>query len=363
MSKNNIELANLYNGNIVITENVGAGTVTVRNSSIENMTVESKASVILDEATSIKKLSIKANAKITSTKTLENKYSKHKTRTTQNESSLQPVISEVEIEYGLKPLFEGGNIGNVTTLPKSEIIISDKSEAVIKKIESPENEKKTYLSSDSEYKGDGIKINIFNRPDNAEYMQIFKTSEGSFLQQIAWFDSNAVWDPDQIERFKKDSFTYEYLDAGKEYTFLVNFLKKQGTGGNNFSIISSAEIKVIPEKGQEFTFDKENINMKIDSETGIVKWESIPKINTMPGSNIQYTLNCGDWKYFGHRIRNAEKPEAFYPFNIYTEMDYIDSKLYNGTKVFISVEYRYNGYVWNLYETDPFDYDLTKVKK
>lgn len=362
VTKNNIELTNLYNGNITITNNVGAGTVTIRNSSIENMVIESKASVILDEATSIKKLSVKSNAKITSTKTLENKYSKHKTKFTQSESSLQPVISEVEIEYGCKPLFEGGNIENVTTLPKSEIVISGKSEAIIKKVEKSVENEKTYLVADSEYNGNGAKIDIYNRPADAEYMQIYKNSQGSYMQQIAWFDSHATWEPEQIERFKKDSFTYEYLDAGKEYTFIVNYLKKQGTSGSNFSIVSSAEIKVVPQKGQAFTFDKENISLKIDTETGIAKWENSPKLNTKSGSIIQYSLNCGDWKYFGHRIRNAQTSEAFSPFDIYKEIDYIDSKLYDGTKAYISVEYKYDGFVWNLYTSDIFDYDITKAK-
>lgn len=362
ITKNNVELVNLYNGNIIVTNKVGAGTVIIRNSSIENMIIESKASVILDEATSIKKLSVKANAKFTSTKTLENKYSKYKSKSSQSDTSLQPVICEVEIEYGCKPLFEGGNIENVTTLPKSEIVISDKSEAVIKQVEKSAEKEKLILVSDSEYQGNGAKIDIYNRPSEAEYMQIYKTTEGSYLQQIAWFDSNATWEPKQIERFKKDSFTYEYLDAGKEYTFIVNYLKKQGTSGSNFSIISSAEIKVVPEKGQAFTFDKENISLKVDMETGIAKWENSPKLNTKPGSIIQYSLNWGDWKYFGHRIRNAESSEAFSAFDIYKEMDYIDSKLYDGTKAFISVEYKYDGFVWNLYTSDIFDYDITKAK-
>lgn len=362
VTKNNITLANLYNGNVVITDEVGAGTVIIKNSSIENMIIESKASVILDEATSIKKLRIRGNAKITSTKTLENKYTKHKVKSVQSGSSLQPLISEVEIEYGCKPLFEGGNIENVTTLPKSEIVISTKSEAVIKQVEKSAEKEKLILVSDSEYQGNGTKIDIYNRPNEAEYMQIFKNSEGSYMQQIAWFDSNATWEPEQIERFKKDTFTYEYLDAGKEYTFIVNYLKKQGSGGNNFSIISSAEIKVVPKKGQAFTFDRENISLKIDTETSIAKWENCPKFNTKPGSIIQYSLNCGDWKYFGHRIRNAESSQAYSSFDIYKEIDYIDSKLYDGTKAYISVEYKYDGFVWNIYTSDNFDYDITKAK-
>lgn len=363
ITKNNIELANLYNGNITITAGVKTGTITIRNSSIENMIVESKATVILDEATSIKKLYIKANAKITSTKTLENKYSKSKSKLSRRENSLQPVISEVEIEYGYKPLFEGGNIEKVTNLPKSEIVISDKSEAVIKKIENPVAEEKTYLAVDSEYNGNGTKINIYNRPKDAEYMQIYKTNKGSYPQQIAWFDSNATWEPEQIKRFKKDSFTYEYLDAGNEYTFIVNYLKKQGTSGNNFSIICSAEVKVVPEKGQSFIFDKDNINLQVDSQTSVANWENPPKINSKPGSIIQYSLNCGDWKYFGHRICDTESPEVFSAFNIYNDMNYIDSKLYNESKVFISVEYKYDGFIWNLFTTDSFDYDITKARK
>lgn len=360
VTKNNTTLENLYNGNIVVTNDVGAGTVRLNNSSIENMTVESKASIILDEATLIKKLNIKANAKITSTKTIENKYSKNKTG--KDDINYQPAISEVEIEYGYKPLFEGGNLENVRILPKSELVISDKSETVVKKIERPVEEEKTFLAADPDYKENGVRILVYNRPSEAEYMQIFKNSEGGYMQQIAWFDANATWEPEQIERFKRDFFIYEYLNAGKEYSFLVNYLKKQGNSNSNFSIISSSEIKVIPEKGQEFTFDRENIRFKINSETGIAEWEVSPKLDTKPGSIIQYSLNCGDWKYFGHRIRTTDDPEVYYPFNIYDEMNYIDSRLFNGTEVFIAVEYKYDGFVWNIYTTDSFPYDITKAK-
>lgn len=389
ISKNGLELTNLFNGNITILDETGAGTVTLKNSSIEVLTVESKSTVILDSTTTIKKLIIRDNAKITSTKTLEKKYSKKKDKNPDNYVTQQPVIETVEIDYGLFPLFEGGKIENIVKLAKpetpeettaskevsspvksettkkvdkpAEVVISKQSEAVIQKIETSGTEKKLYLVQDKSYTGDGVKIDVFNRPKETGYMQIYKTNSNYHTDQIAWYSEYAYWEPEQISRYLNDSFTYEYLNAGEKYTFIVNYYK-ENKSRNNFTLVESAKITVIPEKGSEFFFDNINISMSVNSETGIATWNKTPKINSKPGSVLKYSLQWGNWKYFGHLTRFADAPDAFAPIDIYNGMEHIDSTIFQNESVFLNLSYDYNGYTWNIYQTETFAYDISKAK-
>lgn len=370
ISKNGLVLSNLFNGNITILEKAGAGTVTIKNSSIEVLTVESKSTIILDSTTSIKKLIIHDNAKITSTKTLEKKYSKRKDKNPENYSTQQPVIETVEIDYGITPLFEGGKIENIVKLDKTEtpakkdkpaeVVISNQSEAIIQKIESSESEKKLYLVQDKTYKGDGVKIDIINRPENSGYLQIYKTNSRHSTEQIAWYTEHAFWDPEQIERYFRDSFTYEYLNAGEVYTFVVNYYKESKIK-NNYTLVDSYSIAVVPEYGSELFIDKNDISISIDSETGLAKWNKAPVINVKKGAVITYSLQWGNWKYFGHLRRYADSASVYDPINIYKDMSYIDPTAFKNENVFLHVGYDYKGYSWNIYQSEPFDYDISKT--
>ncbi len=389
ISKNGIELVNLFNGNITILKNTGAGTVTIKNSSIDILTVESKSTVILDSTTTVKKLIIRDNAKVTSTKTLEKKYSKRKDRNPENYITQQPVIETVEIEYGLLPLFEGGKIENIVKLAKpeteektviseitteqkktetavktdkpAEVVISKQSEAVIQKIETSGAEEKLYLVQDKSYTGDGVKIDIFNRPPDTGYMQIYKTDSRFHTDQIAWYTEYAFWEPEQISRYRKDSFTYEYLNAGEKYDFVVNYYKENKTR-NTFTLVESSRISVIPESGSEFTFESTGVSMSVNPESGIAEWNKTPEIRIKPGSVLKYSLQWGNWKYFGHLNRKADAPNAYASVNIYQGMEHIDSTLFKNEAVFINLSYEYDGYTWNIYQSDSFEYDISKAK-
>lgn len=311
---------NISNGRIYIQENNKANTVVFKNCQNLDVIVFSKSNLVLDSYTTINRLELNGNARVTH---LHNSKKKNQF----------PVIQKVIIAAGINPVLEDCNFMSfelkenpvkkeeVASSKSSEKITEEKSdvksvakmELPAKKQESTEPEvKKLTLVQDKNYDGNGVKILISNVPEKAVVLTVFLTDDNGKIKQISFMKNTRYGE--NHEYFDLGYFIYPFLAAGRSYT--LDFIYKLTDSSDDY--IEKASIKIVPDKGEELfikSMDKDNFVINPETLTGYFKEKLISNIP----QNASITVSVWDlnWTFLGNTTRTLSEKNAYGPYDLY----------------------------------------------
>lgn len=315
-----------HNGKIIIKSSVETGLVILKNCHDISVVVQSNACLLLDNKTSIKKLSVRSNALVDSLEAFQLKQN-GKQLLEQN-SKLQ--ISELEIKKGCSPIIKNVEYQTITEVDFGNEVSDDN--------------KKLNITQDTSFEGLGVRLLIENIPSAARSVYVVIVENG-VERQIDWFAAK-----DDSARFYSGVYDYRFLDSGKEYTFRFYYQDSK----NN--IVGKCQVSAVAARGKELKIDTSTAKITIDEKTGDISWESLPLAEMPEGTQLVYDMvsygRGQSWNYVGQVVKN---PADFDSINIYKDMKiYNPENLYNN-KVFISIFYCYETYRWTIMETEQFN--------
>lgn len=217
-------------------------------------------------------------------------------------------------------------------------------------------EKKLTLTQDNFYTGNGVKILYTNVPKEASVLEITLRSPRKKAEQISFME-NDTWGKNR-EYFDLGYYTYQFLDAGKEYTFDFVFKSK------NREIVETTSITVVPKKGEEVYIKKINRNnIIINPETLECVFEDVSLPKLPEDARICVSMWTSTWQYIGYMYRQFSEIKNLGPYNFYKDIDYSSPSidLSSVKKVLFQFYFAYECYEWNFFVSDTFTFSQDKL--
>lgn len=328
---------NIFNGRIYIQKNNQANTVVFKNCKNLDVIVFSKSNLVLDSYTTINRLELNGNARVTH---LHNSKKKNQF----------PVIQKVIIAAGINPVLEDCNFMSF-----------ELKENPVKKEERTEPEvKKLTLVQDKNYDGNGVKILISNVPEKAEVLTVFLTDVNKQVKQISFMKNTKYGE--NHEYFNLGYFIYPFLKAGSSYT--LDFIYKLTDDSDDY--IEKASINVVPEKGEELfikSMTKDNLVMNPETLTGYFKEKLIS--NIPEDAVVRISVWDSDWTFLGSTTRSLSERNAYGPYDLYNDIDYTYARedLNSITDVVVRFFINYECFSWQFFSSEKLSFSAEKITK
>lgn len=380
----NVKLNNVVNGSVIISSKVKDGAVTISGSELTSLTVDSKANIILED-TKINEFEINDNAVIKTRKSSSNQAKFARAAGMIEESSESVKIERTVIKNNVTVEVEGGAFDTVEIITGDDgeedgaLIADNDSTATIRKMLWTDKSGNVIdglqlnLENDESYTGKGAQIKVSGQHKDAEIIELYTVKDGMW-NSVLWAEDSEYNDEATRAKVKANKITYEYLNAGEEYEIIFKYYKhayydRSGNGSDKLTLLNTDVIKVTPSKGRELSFNKEDSIIKVDVATGDITWEETPEIPAKKGAIMSYYLHSIDdedtWRYIGGLDKKVLGEDLFEGVNIYKDFDlYWREKVFQD-KVVLTVEYKYDGFKWNIYSgyDEQFIFDSSKFAK
>lgn len=314
IEESGVVLEKCSNGEIVISETVGPGLVTLKNCHDISVVLESSACLLLDSKTEVENLYIKSNGLVNSMEVFQAEMKNKKI----SQKKL-PLIKNVVVEAGVKPGLKNIAFENLSETDDSEMISKPA---------------KLKITQDISYKGYGVRFILENIPSESDALHVSVNQNGE-NKEISWLSGI-----ENRDRLFSGFYEYEFLEPGREYEFVFWFTYKTET-------LAKYYIKAVPEKGINVNFDKKSAQILIDENSGLIKWNSYPEISLPETAELVYQIISLDKNYNWHSVGHySTKYDDFGSFNLYENGVWNKPENIIDHKVFLHIFFQYGHDRW-----------------